>query len=55
MWMMDRLANFITGLGTAKDKGSASRYGFNFIGPEQLTAAYRSSWLPRTIISIPKS
>lgn len=53
MWMMDRLANFITGLGTAKDKGSASRYGFNFIGPEQLTAAYRSSWLPRKVIDIP--
>lgn len=53
MWMMDRLANLITGLGTAKDKGIASRYAFNFLNPEQLTAAYRSSWLPRKVIDIP--
>lgn len=53
MWMMDRLANLITGLGTSKDKGTAARFAFNFIGPEQLTAAYRSSWLPRKVIDIP--
>ena len=53
MWMMDRLANLITGLGTGKDKGVASRYAFNFLNPEQLTAAYRSSWLPRKVIDIP--
>lgn len=53
MWMMDRLANLITGLGTSKDKGTAAQFAFNFIGPGQLTAAYRSSWLPRKVIDIP--
>lgn len=53
MWLTDRLANLITGLGTAKDKGTATRFAFGFLDPEQLTAAYRGSWLPRKVIDIP--
>ena len=53
MWLTDRLANLITGLGTAKDKGTATRFAFKPIGPGELESAYRSNWIARKVVDIP--
>lgn len=49
----DGLRNLVANLGTSRDKASHSEYHFSQLSPEQLRAAYRSSWLPRKIINIP--
>lgn len=53
MLMFDRLANFISGLGTSKDKTVANQYALTLITREELEAAYRSDWLARKIIDLP--
>lgn len=52
MWFLDRLANFVTGLGTGKDKGTG---GVHVVVPrtkDQLDAAYRDNWIARKAIDI---
>lgn len=50
---LDRLANFVSGLGTARDKAAASHYGTPVVTDEELDNAYRGAWLPRKIVDIP--
>ena len=50
---LDSLVNFVSGLGTSKDKTTANRYGFNPLTADQLEFAYRGDWLPRKIVDIP--
>lgn len=52
MWMLDRLVNMVSGLGTAKDKAIHSRFGFNTITAVELHAMHRSDWLARKIVDI---
>ena len=49
----DGLANLTANLGTPRDKASASRYYFDELPYDQITAMYRGSWLPRKIVDIP--
>jgi hypothetical protein len=50
---MDSLVNFITGLGTIKDKSTYNQYAFNPLTEQQLNAAYRGDWIARKIVNIP--
>jgi phage-related protein (TIGR01555 family) len=52
MFLIDRLQNFVSGLGTSKDKRIASVYGFNPIDPAELNAMHRSDWMARKIVDI---
>ena len=49
----DTLVNLVSGLGTARDKASASEYAHIFTDDSQLMLSYRGSWLARKIINIP--
>lgn len=49
----DSLTNFVSGLGTDKDKGTAARFTLRIIDQGQLEAAYRSDWIARKVIDIP--
>lgn len=48
----DRIANLITGAGTAKDKSAATQWALRLLTREELEAAYRSDWLARKIVDI---
>jgi len=50
---LDSLVNFVSGLGTSKDKTTANQYGFTPLTADQLEFAYRGDWLPRKIVDIP--
>ncbi|WP_312380543.1 anti-CBASS protein Acb1 family protein [Pseudomonas oryzihabitans] len=52
-FLNDRLANFVAGLGTERDKAAHSIYAQATMSDEQLLAAYRGAWLPRKIVDIP--
>lgn len=52
MWLTDRLANLVSGMGTAKDKSSSTRFHFTPISPGELEAAYRSNWIARKIVDV---
>jgi hypothetical protein len=52
MWLFDRLQNFVSGLGTAKDKTIANAYGLNLITAAELNAMHRSDWMARKIVDI---
>ncbi|KNY36086.1 phage portal protein [Agrobacterium sp. SUL3] len=52
MMLLDRLSNFVSGLGTSKDKKSANVYGFNLIDAQQLNAMHRSDWMARKVVDI---
>lgn len=49
----DRLANYLTGIGTQRDKATGSYYTSSIMSPQQLEDAYRYAWLPRKIVDIP--
>jgi phage-related protein (TIGR01555 family) len=49
----DKLSNLVSNLGTDRDKASHSQYSVIPLTPQELTAAYRSSWMARKIIDIP--
>jgi phage-related protein (TIGR01555 family) len=51
--MSDGLANIVSGQGTAADKSSYARYGYSYITPDQVEAAYRTSGLCRKIHDVP--
>lgn len=52
MMFLDRLSNFVSGLGTSKDKKIANVYGFNLIDAQQLNAMHRSDWMARKVVDI---
>lgn len=49
----DGLVNVVANLGTGRDKAAASHYVYAPLDYVQLLAAYRGSWLPRSIVDIP--
>ena len=49
----DGLANVISGRGTTADKSVFNRWYADCMTPDQIEAAYRTSWLIRQIIDIP--
>jgi hypothetical protein len=51
--MVDSLVNFVSGLGTSKDKSAQSQYILNLLTRNQVEAAYRGDWLARKAISVP--
>jgi phage-related protein (TIGR01555 family) len=52
MFLFDRLANLVTGSGTAKDKATGAQFVLRLLSRQELEAAYRSDWLARKIIDI---
>ncbi|TNC14898.1 DUF1073 domain-containing protein [Methylobacterium terricola] len=52
MFLFDRLANLVTGSGTAKDKATGARFVPRFLTRQELESAYRCDWLARKIIDI---
>lgn len=53
MFLEDRLINFVSGLGTDKDKSTHARHYRTFIDKNELDSAYTSSWLSAQIIDVP--
>lgn len=51
--LTDGLRNMVAGLGTSRDKSSASEYVYSPLERNQIISAYRSNWLPRKIVNIP--
>lgn len=49
----DSLVNFISGLGTSRDKSAYNQYSMRDLSVSQIDQAYRGEWLPRKIIDIP--
>ncbi|MBO0141494.1 DUF1073 domain-containing protein [Agrobacterium sp. Ap1] len=52
MFLIDRLQNFVSGLGTAKDKRVGTAFVFQPIDPQQLVAMHRSDWMARKVVDI---
>ncbi len=52
MLLLDRLSNFVSGLGTAKDKAAANVYGISLLDPVQANAMHRSDWMARKVVDI---
>jgi phage-related protein (TIGR01555 family) len=52
MWLVDRLTNLVSGLGTAKDKSLYSTFGLSLLNSADLNAMHRSDWLARKIVDI---
>ena len=50
--IIDSLQNFVAGLGTSRDKASASTYAVTPLSDYDLSAMYRTSWLARKIVDI---
>lgn len=48
----DGLVNLVANLGTDRDKASHGAYVLRTMTDQQLSAAYRSSWLPRKIVDV---
>jgi phage-related protein (TIGR01555 family) len=51
--MSDSLVNLVTGMGTGKDKSTATTFTFTQMMRDQAEAAYRGDWVSRKIIDIP--
>jgi phage-related protein (TIGR01555 family) len=49
----DTLTNFVSGLGTGRDKSATSFYQIPFITDADLTTMFRASWLAKKIVTIP--
>jgi len=52
MWMVDRLVNLVTGMGTSKDKGTGGAHVVVVRSKAELDAAYRDNWIARKAIDI---
>ncbi|ACL61328.1 DUF1073 domain-containing protein [Methylobacterium nodulans] len=52
MWLADRLANLLTGLGGPRDKGAGALHVHVPRGRAELDAAYRDNWLARKIVDV---
>lgn len=53
MRFVDTLYNYVSGLGTAKDKSSFNTFTRNLLQRDQIDNAYRSDWIARKIINVP--
>lgn len=51
--LYDGLANALTGAGTTADKRAHAFYAMRLLTPQQIDAAYRSSWLMRKVVDRP--
>ena len=51
--LSDGLANLASGAGTTADKRAHSFYATPFVSPQQIEAAYRSSWMMRKGVDLP--
>jgi phage-related protein (TIGR01555 family) len=49
----DSLSNLVANIGTGRDKRSHNQFGFQFVTPYELEAAYQSNWLARRIVDKP--
>lgn len=49
----DSLSNLVANIGTSRDKRTHNRFGFQFVTPYELEAAYQSNWLARRIVDKP--
>lgn len=49
----DSLLNWVSGLGTSRDKAANSQYQFVPLDRGQLEAAYRADWVARKVVDIP--
>lgn len=49
----DSLSNLVANIGTNRDKRSHNQFGFQFVTPYELEAAYQSNWLARRIVDKP--
>lgn len=49
----DSLVNFLSGLGTARDKGAAGQYTFAPLDRYTLEAAFRGDWIARKVVVAP--
>lgn len=52
MWMVDRLVNLVTGMGTGKDKGTGGAHVVVIRSKAELDAAYRDNWIAKKAIDI---
>lgn len=52
MITLDSLRSFVTGLGTAKDKGVSASYYLQPLTPDELNAMHRGDWLARKVVDI---
>ncbi|ACL61740.1 anti-CBASS protein Acb1 family protein [Methylobacterium nodulans] len=52
MWLIDGFKNFLSGIGTAKDKTLGNTHVFLPRTPEEIQAAYRGNWVARKIVDI---
>lgn len=48
----DGLTNLVSGLGTSRDKASASHYGLDLQSPHELLVAYKASSLARRVVNL---
>jgi phage-related protein (TIGR01555 family) len=53
MFMVDSLVNWLSGLGTPKDKRTHAQFAYTPLGQGQLNTAYRGDWIARKCIDIP--
>jgi uncharacterized protein len=53
MLMLDTLVNFVSGLGTVRDKSASNQFESVFLSKGQIDKAYRGDWLSRKVIDIP--
>jgi phage-related protein (TIGR01555 family) len=51
--MRDTLVNWLSGLGTPKDKRTHHQYAINLLNQGQLNMAYRGDWIARKGVDIP--
>ncbi|QNG09648.1 DUF1073 domain-containing protein [Pseudomonas putida] len=49
----DSLSNLVANIGTNRDKRTHNQFGFQFVTPYELEAAYQSNWLARRIVDKP--
>ena len=49
----DSLTSLVANLGTSRDKAATTFYEQTYVTDEQISAAYRSAWLPRKVVDIP--
>ena len=52
-FLNDGLGDYVSGLGTTRDKMASAAYVDRFLSDWELMNAYRSAWLPRRIVDIP--
>lgn len=53
LFLGDRLTNVMSGMGTSIDRRTSGFYNYIPVNPQQVEAAYRTSWLMRKIVDIP--